>query len=167
MRHIYLCECNSKIFVAWTYSSHPWVWPAYVKSQFAFTRTVEIKGLCLQLKRSGTEYGAQKINFFNINSCKWPSISPLKKVSHGSDKLLMSYYLFIFLSHQHVQHMTSQTLLILIDFFATFWSEITFFLNLYNFGTRRYINPIPHGVFWITHTWGGADSARPLVTQPF
>ena len=30
------------------------------------------------------------------------------------------------------------------------------------------INPIPHGVFWITHTWGGgADSARPSVTQPF
>ena len=26
-------------------------------------RTVEIKGLCLQLKRSGTEYAAQKINF--------------------------------------------------------------------------------------------------------
>ena len=23
------------------------------------------------------------------------------------------------------------------------------------------INPIPHGVFWITHTWGGADSGRP------
>ena len=23
-------------------------------------------------------------------------------------------------------------------------------------------NPIPHGVFWITHTWGGgADSFRP------
>ena len=33
------------------------------KSQFAFTSTVEIKGLCLQLKRSGTEYAAQKINF--------------------------------------------------------------------------------------------------------
>ena len=25
----------------------------------------------------------------------------------------------------------------------------------------RELNPIPHGVFWITHTWGGADSARP------
>ena len=23
-------------------------------------------------------------------------------------------------------------------------------------------NPIPHEVFWITHTWGGADSARLL-----
>ena len=34
MRHIYLCE--------WT---------------------VEIKGLCLQLKRSETEYAAQKINY--------------------------------------------------------------------------------------------------------
>ena len=35
----------------------------YVKSQFVFIRTVEIKGLCLQLKRSGPEYAAQKINF--------------------------------------------------------------------------------------------------------
>ena len=34
-----------------------------VKSRFAFTRTVEIKGLCLQLKRYGIEYAAQKINF--------------------------------------------------------------------------------------------------------
>ena len=32
----------------------------YVKSQFAFTRTVEIKGLYLQLKRS--EYASQKSN---------------------------------------------------------------------------------------------------------
>ena len=37
----------------------------------------------------------------------------------------MSYYLFIFSSHQHVQHMTSQILLILIDFFGHFLSEIT------------------------------------------
>ena len=37
--------------------------PAYVKSRFVFIRTVEIKGLCLQLKRSGTKYAAQKINF--------------------------------------------------------------------------------------------------------
>ena len=29
----------------------------------AFIRTVEIKGLCLQLKKSGTEYAAQKIKF--------------------------------------------------------------------------------------------------------
>ena len=33
----------------------------------------------------------------------------------------MSFYLFIFLSHQHVQHMTSQILLILIDFDSFFW----------------------------------------------
>ena len=32
-------------------------------SRFAFIRTVEIKSLSLQLKRSGTEYAAQKINF--------------------------------------------------------------------------------------------------------
>ena len=35
----------------------------YIKSRFASTRTVEIKSLCLQLKKSWTEYVAQKINF--------------------------------------------------------------------------------------------------------
>ena len=63
MRHIYLCECNSKNFKTRTYSSHPWLRTTYVKSRFAFRRTVEIKGLCLQLKRSVTEYAAKKINF--------------------------------------------------------------------------------------------------------
>ena len=61
MRHIYLCECILKIllreFILVMLSL------TYVKSRFAFIRTVEIKGLCLQLKRSGTEYAAQKINF--------------------------------------------------------------------------------------------------------
>ena len=33
------------------------------KVDLHFIRTVEIKSLCLQLKRSGTEYAAQKINF--------------------------------------------------------------------------------------------------------
>ena len=33
------------------------------ESRFAFTKTVEIKDLCLQLKRSGTECAAQIINF--------------------------------------------------------------------------------------------------------
>ena len=42
MHHIYLCERNSKIFMARTYSSHPWLWPAYIKGRFAFPRTVEI-----------------------------------------------------------------------------------------------------------------------------
>ena len=46
--------------------------------------------------------------------------SDLWKVSFSSDKLLTSYYLFIFSSHQHVHQMTSQILLILIDFLATF-----------------------------------------------
>ena len=39
----------------------------HVKIRFAFIRTVEINfdkiDLCLQLKRSGTEYAAKKINF--------------------------------------------------------------------------------------------------------
>ena len=45
---------------------------------------------------------------------------PLRKVSLGSDEVLMCYYLFIFSSHQYVQHMTSQILLILIDFDSFF-----------------------------------------------
>ena len=124
MRHIYLCERILKIFIAWTYSSHLWQWPAYVKSRFAFIRTVEIKGLYLQLKRSGTEYTAQKINVL-ISAVANGRPLHLWKVSFGSDEVLMSYYLFMFSSHQHVQHMTSQILLILIDLLATFWSEIT------------------------------------------
>ena len=36
------------------------------KIRFAFIRTVEIKGLCLQLKRSGTEYATEKINFLTL-----------------------------------------------------------------------------------------------------
>ena len=59
--------------------------------------------------------------FFNIGSCEWPYTSSLK-VSLGSDEVLKSYYLFIFSSHQHVQHMTSQILLILIDFDSLFRS---------------------------------------------
>ena len=138
MPHIYLCECNSKIFMARTYSSHQWLWSAYVKSRFAFARTVEIKGLCLQLKRSGTDHAAQKVNFLTSTVANGRPL-PLWKVSLGSDELLMSYYLFIFSSHQHVQHMTSQILLILIDFDSFFghfliWNYSS--LNLYNSGTK-------------------------------
>ena len=124
MHHIYLCECDSKTFIAWTYSNHPWLWPAWIKNGFAFTRTVEIKDLCLQLKRSGTEYTAQKINILTSTVANGRPL-PLWKVSLGSDKFLMSYYLFIPLSHQHVQHMTSQILLILTAVLPTFWSETT------------------------------------------
>ena len=139
MHHIYLCECILRIFIAWTYFSHPWLWPAYVTSQFAFIRTAEIKGLCLQSKRSETKYASQKINFLASAVANGRSL-PLWKVSLGSDQVLMSYYLFIFLSHQHVQHMTSQILLILIDFDSFFghfliWNYSS--LDFYNSGTRR------------------------------
>ena len=139
MRHIYLCECILKNFIAWTYSGHPWLWPTYVKSRFAFIRTVEIKGLCLQLKRSGTEYAAQKINF-SMSAVANGRPLPLWKVSLSSDEVLMCYYLFIFLSRQYVQHMTSQILLILIDFDSFFghfliWNYSP--LNPYNSGTGR------------------------------
>ena len=139
MGHIYLCECILKIFIAWTYSSHPWLWPAYVKSRFAFIKTVEVKGLCLQLKRSGTEYAAQKINFLTSAVANGRPL-PLWKVSLGSDEVLMSNYLFIFSSHQHVQYMTSQNLLIFIDFDNSFGHFLIWnysLLNLYNSGTRR------------------------------
>ena len=42
------------------------------------------------------------------------------KVSLDFDKVLMSYYLYIFSFHQRVPHMTSQIYLILIDILATF-----------------------------------------------
>ena len=84
MPHIYLCECNSKIFMAKTYSSQPWLWPEYVKSRFAFASTVKIKGLCLQLKRSGTEHAAQKINFLTSTVANGRPL-PLWKVSLDSD----------------------------------------------------------------------------------
>ena len=139
MHHIYLCESILKIFIVWTYSGHPWLWPAFVKSRFAFIRTVERKGLCLQLKLSGTEWAAQKINFLTSAVANGRPL-PLWKVSLGSNEVLMSYYLFIFSSHQHVQYMTSQNLLSLIDFDSFFghfliWSYSP--LNLYNSGTRR------------------------------
>ena len=52
MRHVYLCE-------------YKFLWHEFitVKSRFAHTKTVEIKDLCLQLKRPGTAYAGQKIKF--------------------------------------------------------------------------------------------------------
>ena len=84
-----------KNFYGKNYSSHPWLWPAYVKIRFASARTVEIKGLCLQLKRYGTEHAAQKIDFLTSTVANGPPL-PLWKVSLDSEELLMSCYLFIF-----------------------------------------------------------------------
>ena len=137
VHHIYLCECILRIFIAWTYSSHPWLWPAYVKGRFAFIRTVEIKGLSLQLKRSGTKYAAQKINFLTSAIANGRTL-PLWKVSLGSDEVLMSYWLFIFSSHQHAQHMTSQILfLFLIDFNRGFDHFLIWNCSSLNSGTGR------------------------------
>ena len=105
------------------------------KNQFPFTRTVEIKGLCLQLKMSGTESATKKITFLASTVANGRPL-PLRKVSLSSDELLMSYYLFIFSSHQHVQHMRSQILLILIHFDSFFghYSKLLIFkpLSLWN-----------------------------------
>ena len=46
--------------------------------------TIEIKCLCLQLKRSGTEYAAQKINFLTSAVANGRPL-PTRKVSLGSD----------------------------------------------------------------------------------
>ena len=139
MRHIYLCEYILRNSIVWAYSCHPWLWQAYVQSRFAFIRTVEIKGLCLQLKRSGTKYTAQKINFSTSAVANGRPLPPWK-VSLDSGEVLMSYYLFIFSLNQHVQHMTSQILLISIDFDRVFdhfliWNYSS--LHRYNSGTRR------------------------------
>ena len=37
----------------------------------------------------------------------------------------------------------------------------------HNMAQHILLNPIPHGVFRITHTWGGQILPPPLVTQPF
>ena len=139
MRHIYFCECIFKIFIAWTYSSHPWLWPAYVKSRFAFIRTVEIKSLCLQLKRSGTEYAAQKINFLIL--------AVVMAVHFFSEKfhlVLMRYWRVITFLFFHPINMSSTWRhkfywfwLILTAYFGQFliWNYSS--LNLYNSGTRK------------------------------
>ena len=143
MHHIYLCECILKIFIAWTYSSHPWLWPAYAKSRFAFIRTVEVKGLCLQLKRPETKYAAQKINFLTSAVANDLPL-PLWKVSLGSDELLMSLtYLFF-----HPINMSSKwrhkfywLWLIFGQFLLWNYSS----LNRYNSGTRRDIKKQSRG----------------------
>ena len=62
MHHIYLCECILRIL------SHELILVIHGYDQrisqvsLHLPRTAEIKGLCLQLKRSGTKYAAQKIN---------------------------------------------------------------------------------------------------------
>ena len=59
--------------------------------------------------------------FFDIGSCEWPYTSSLKSFTwfgRGIEELLPFY----FSSHQHVQHMTSQILLIFIDFDSLFRS---------------------------------------------
>ena len=126
MCHIYLCECISRNSTVWGYSCHPWLWPAYiyVRSWFAFI-----------MRECGNK------GFMFIIKEVWdPSPLPPWKVSLGFDEVLMSYYLFIFSSHQHVQHMTSQIVLIFNDFNRVFdhfliWNYLS--LNHYNFGTRR------------------------------
>ena len=46
------------------------------QKSICITRTVRIKGLCLRLKRSGTEYTAQKINFLTKTVTDGRPLSP-------------------------------------------------------------------------------------------
>ena len=108
-------NATQNFFMARTYAGHNHGLLEYVEGRFSFARTVEIKGVSLQLKKSGTEHAAEKNQFFNKQLHM--AVHFLSEKFHlVHDELLMSYYLFILSSHQHVQHMTSQILLILIDF---------------------------------------------------
>ena len=142
MRHICFCECILKTSIAWTYFSHPWLWPAYVKSRFAFIRTVEIKSLCLQLKRSGTKYAAQKINFLILAVANGRTLL-LWKVSLGSDEVLKSYYLFYFFIPSTCpstwRHKFYWFWLILTAYFGQFFIWNYSSLNLYNSETGKNI----------------------------
>ena len=101
-----------------------------------------IKGFMFTIKEVWDQVCSPENQFFNISSCKWPSTFSLKSFTwcwRGIDELL------IFLSHQHVQHMTSQILLILIDFDRVFdhlliWNNSS--SNRYNSGTRRGIREL-------------------------
>ena len=95
--------------------------------------------LMFTIKEVWNRVSSPENQFFNISSCKWPSNSPLKSFTWfwwGIDELLPIY----FSSDEHVQYMTSQNLLILIDFDSfighfLIWNYSP--LNLYNSGTRR------------------------------
>ena len=125
-----------------SYSSNPWLCQKSI-CICQDSRTLQIKCLYLRLKRSGTEYVTQKINFFNVNSCKLPSTSSLK--SFAWFWRVVAELLPIFSSHQHVQHMTSQILLILNGFYNYFGYILIrnySSLNPYNSGTRRDIRDL-------------------------
>ena len=62
------------------------------------------------------------------------------KVLLDSEKYLLSYSAFINPQEPDVHHMTSQILLILIDFYpdlCTIFQSFSRYLNLYNSGTRK------------------------------
>ena len=48
---------------------------------------------------------------------------------------------------------------------VSFWSSEQFTgLEVENTPGMNRVNPIPHGVFWITHTWGGQILPDPCNT---
>ena len=77
------------------------------------------KGFMFTIKEVWDQVCHPENQFFGVSSCKWPSTSSLKGFTWfllGIDELLPIYFLI----HQHIQHMTSQILLILIDFNRVF-----------------------------------------------
>ena len=97
-------------------------------------------------------FTVQRINFLTSTVANGRPIS-LWKVSTGSDQLLMSYFPFIFSSDQHVQHMKSQILLILINFDSFFWHFLIWnysSLNLSNSGTRSMLRNSKRRSSWFS-----------------
>ena len=118
------------------------------------------KGFMFTIKEVWHRVCSPENQSFNISSWKWPSTSSLKSFIWfwwGIDELLPVY----FSSHQHVQHMTPQILLILIDCLATFLSEITLFLNFYNFGTGRDIKKRETVIFLIFAALSNSGIKKP------
>ena len=126
--------------IAWTYSNHPWLWPACVKSRFPFTRTVEIKGLCLQLKRPETKYAAQKINFLTWTVANGPPLPPWKfhLVITSSWWVIICLFFHPINMSSTWRHKFYWFCLILTAALPTCCSSS----NLYNSGTRRDIREL-------------------------
>ena len=96
------------------------------------------KGFIFTIKEVWDQVCSPENEFFNISSCQWPSTSSLKSfiwLWRHIYELLPVYFSF----HKHVQQMTSQILMMLIDFdrvFGHFLIRNYSSLNRYNSGTR-------------------------------
>ena len=141
MCHIYLCECSLKTFYRVNLFYSSMAMTSVCQKSICIHQKCRNKGFMFTIRAIWDRVSSPENQFSNVTSAV-ANGSPLslRKVSLGSDEVLMSYYLFIFSSYQHVKYMTSQNLLILIDFDSFFghfliWNYSP--LNLYNSGTIR------------------------------